>query len=166
MSENSSVWLMFVFVRNQCKIKLLVSCELLVETKYHYILINYIVTIPTWGWLCRHGRWLASRRYRDTEGLIVQSSTASTLSALCSMCTMLAGLHTVVCAQTNLVGRGERRRLVKYWLFVGRMGSRFVWEFRKHGQLRHPRNHTFKTMAILSIRLRGVTTRPLEYGIL
>ena len=48
--------------------------------------------------------------------LIVQSSTASPLSELCSMCRMLAGLHTVVCAQTNLVGRGERRRLVKYWV--------------------------------------------------
>ena len=115
MSENSSVWLMFVFVRNQCQIKLLVSCELLVETKYQYTLISYIhiVNIPTWSCLCRHGQWLASRRYRDTEGLIVQSSTASTLSALCSMCRMLAGLHTVVCVQTNLVGRGERRRLVE-----------------------------------------------------
>ena len=27
---------------------------------------------------------------------------------------MLAGLHTVVCAQTHLVGRGETTRLVKY----------------------------------------------------
>ena len=29
---------------------------------------------------------------------------------------MLAGLHTVVCVQTHLVGRGERRWLVKYWV--------------------------------------------------
>ena len=127
MSENSSVWLMFVFVRNQYQINLLVSCELLVETKYQYTLISYIhiVNIPTWGWLCRHGQCLASRRYRDTEGLIVQSSTASTLSALCSMCRMLAGLHTVVCAQTNLVGRGERRRLVKSWVVRWSRGVSF-----------------------------------------
>ena len=70
---------------------------------------------------------MASRRYRDTEGLIVQSSTASTLSALCSMCRMLAGLHTVVCAQTNLVGRGERRRLVnvKSWVVRWSRGVSF-----------------------------------------
>ncbi len=33
-------------------------------------------------------------------------------------------------------------------------------------QLRQPRNHTFKTMAIVLIRVRRVTTRPLAYGIL
>ena len=53
---------------------------------------------------------------RDAEGLVVKSSAVSTLSALCSMFRMLAGLHTVVCVQTHLVGRGERRWLVKSWV--------------------------------------------------
>ena len=60
------------------------------------ITVAHIVNVPAWGSLCRHGQWLASHRYRDAEGLIVQSSAASTLSALCSTCRTLAGLHTVL----------------------------------------------------------------------
>ena len=72
------------------------------------IIVLHIVNVPALE--------VASHRYRDGEGLIVNSSAASTFSALRPMCRTLADLHTVVWAQTHLVGKGEGRRLVKYWV--------------------------------------------------
>ncbi len=66
------------------------------------VTVIHIVKVPAdCVWI---EQWLAYRIYRDAEGLIVQSSAASTL---------FAGLHTVVCAQTHFVGRGGRMQLVK-----------------------------------------------------
>ena len=50
MLENSSIEVMFMFLRKRRKIHLIVSCELLVETKYQDTVITVIhkVNVPAW----------------------------------------------------------------------------------------------------------------------